>query len=384
MSVYPSNNAPQAEQFRCPYLGHYHDPSTWSNFACPDNFCHKAVPERPILESYQAQACLTADHVMCPVYQARSRWRQPLPPSIGAPEPLIRDKRVPLILGGMATVLVLGIALTVIALVLLSSRGPADEGGSSQGRAFTFGQPTAALTQERVLHPTFTPRPTRTPVPTYAPIVTELLFENNLRTGPGTDYDSAGLLPSGVLITLRGRNQAGDWLLVESADGVLGWILATQIDSSVDTGPVPYIAAAGTDQSPDGSTSGGGLPTTAVFTPESEPVAEALSDFSLLLSADLRADTCGNRESFDDFWFFDFQGNQLKVSFTTGDADLNGNYDAESGMFDTFGQFPRSARTFTGQFTIDRDFLIINAKMNSRWSDGCEAEWDITGRTRDW
>jgi hypothetical protein len=384
MSVYPSNNAPQAEQFRCPYLGHYRDPSTWSNFACPDNFCHKAAPERPILESYQERACLTADHQMCPVYLARSRWRQPLPPSIGAPEPLIRDRRVPLILGGMAAVLVLGIASMVFALVLLGSRGSADESSGSQGRGFTFVQSTAALTQEREFLPTFTPRPTRTPVPTYAPIVTELLFENNLRTGPGTDYDSAGLLPSGVLITLRGRNQVGDWLLVESADGVLGWILATQIDSSVDTGPVPYIAAAGTDQTPDGSTSGGSLPATAVVTQETEPETLSLNDFALVLSAELRTDPCDNHYSFDDIWFFEFQDSQVKVSYTTGFADLQGDYDANSGMFDTFGQFPRSARTFTGQISIDRDLLIIDAKLSSESTNGCNASWDLTGRTRDW
>jgi uncharacterized protein YraI len=374
MSAYPSNNAPQAEQFRCPFLGHYHDPSTYSSFDCPDNFCHKAAPERPVLEAYQAQTCLTAAHGMCPVYQHPSRWRKPLPAGIGAPEPAIHDKRIPLILAGMAAVLVFGIALMIGTLMLLGSRGPSDDGGGAQGHAFIFVQPTVPSTQESSFRVTFTPRPTRTPVPTYAPIVTELLFDNNLRTGPGTDYDSAGVLFSGSLITLRGRTAAGDWLLVESADGLLGWILATQIDRNVDISTVP---GAGSTDSGEPSSSAA----IATATPSGEVTTrtpEPLKDFEMVLFGTVKDDFCNRGTPLTEVVLFNIDDGNIFFN------DYFGSYDSDSGTFEATAKQGRSTKKFDGKITITEDVLSLDGVLRFYWADGCVTVWDMSGETDDW
>lgn len=46
-----------------------------------------------------------------------------------------------------------------------------------------------------------------------------------MRSGPGTDYDSLGLVPQGTTLAVLGRDAASNWLLVEH-EGQRGWIAA--------------------------------------------------------------------------------------------------------------------------------------------------------------
>lgn len=58
---------------------------------------------------------------------------------------------------------------------------------------------------------------------TSRPIVTARDGGVNLRLGPGTDYDTAGLLPDGESLEIVGRNDDSTWWLV-SAPGGLAWV----------------------------------------------------------------------------------------------------------------------------------------------------------------
>ncbi|MBN1681192.1 MAG: SH3 domain-containing protein [Anaerolineae bacterium] len=53
---------------------------------------------------------------------------------------------------------------------------------------------------------------------------------NNLRDGPGQSYTIVITVPYGSEVNIYGRSPDGEWLLVESADGVRAWISAYLID----------------------------------------------------------------------------------------------------------------------------------------------------------
>ncbi len=57
-----------------------------------------------------------------------------------------------------------------------------------------------------------------------ATIKAETLTGLNLRGGPGTNYAVVGGLPAGAEITLVGRNEAGDWLVVRTEEGEEAWL----------------------------------------------------------------------------------------------------------------------------------------------------------------
>jgi uncharacterized protein YraI len=70
----------------------------------------------------------------------------------------------------------------------------------------------------------------------------------NVRAGPGTDYRIVGKATSGAEYPVLGRNQAGDWLLVELGDAAAdtGWVAAefVQLDGAAGALPVAQPAAA--------------------------------------------------------------------------------------------------------------------------------------------
>jgi uncharacterized protein YgiM (DUF1202 family) len=55
---------------------------------------------------------------------------------------------------------------------------------------------------------------------------------NNLRTGPGESYPIAVTIPIWTELALYGRSQDGQWLLVETQDGVRAWISVSLISPS--------------------------------------------------------------------------------------------------------------------------------------------------------
>jgi hypothetical protein len=66
---------------RCPHLGLRNDPETWYAFPAGENHCHRPRPPQPVALAYQSDACLSEDHVNCPVFQAGG-WRGQLPDGI--------------------------------------------------------------------------------------------------------------------------------------------------------------------------------------------------------------------------------------------------------------------------------------------------------------
>ncbi len=164
--------------------------------------------------------------------------------------------------------------------------------------------PTQTLYPTYTLYPTFTPPPTATatflPSPTPSPDVTVtptvdpaatlpaatssggmqavLLYDSNLREGPGTSFDSVTMLGAGEPITILGRDLNGGWVYVRTSSGLEGWVRVTQIQGPLDIPriplapqiPTPNVTAAATaaaTASGTGTPSGSGTPAASTSTP---------------------------------------------------------------------------------------------------------------------
>ena len=68
----------------------------------------------------------------------------------------------------------------------------------------------------------------------------------NVRSGPGTHYDSIGILPADVTIWAIGRNEDGSWLLIQypSGEGGTGWIISGYVIVQ-DIMGLPYVDSSG-------------------------------------------------------------------------------------------------------------------------------------------
>ena len=64
----------------------------------------------------------------------------------------------------------------------------------------------------------------------------------NLRAGAGTDFPPVAGLPNGTIMAIIGRNEAGDWLYVESAR-YAGWLFSSLAVANADVSWLPVIAA---------------------------------------------------------------------------------------------------------------------------------------------
>lgn len=92
--------------------------------------------------------------------------------------------------------------------------------------------------------------PTRTPLPpastaTLPPIEGTLAIKVNVRGGPGTSYESLGLLNAGEKVLITGRTGSGDWyqILYPTASAGIGWVTAQYVRIPVWT-QVPLLATA--------------------------------------------------------------------------------------------------------------------------------------------
>jgi len=98
--------------------------------------------------------------------------------------------------------------------------------------------PTMTSTPTITTSPTSVQNATRTATPTFtAKLVPHVLRDVgalNLRAGPGTIYSVITSLAGGVQLTVEGRNEAGDWLLVEQ-DKWLGWVSANYVGNVPDS-----------------------------------------------------------------------------------------------------------------------------------------------------
>jgi uncharacterized protein YgiM (DUF1202 family) len=61
----------------------------------------------------------------------------------------------------------------------------------------------------------------------------------NVRTGPGLNFTSVGVVPLGTSLVLEGRNASGLWLQVRLADGSLGWVSRTFMEPNLNVANLP-------------------------------------------------------------------------------------------------------------------------------------------------
>ncbi len=100
--------------------------------------------------------------------------------------------------------------------------------------------------------------PTPSPTATLAVPRAVASGETNLRAGPGTQYAAVGILAPGAALEISGKNQAGTWWQLKSADGSDVWIIADRVETTgptdsvavVDAPPTPTPAATPTPARP--------------------------------------------------------------------------------------------------------------------------------------
>jgi hypothetical protein len=70
------------------------------------------------------------------------------------------------------------------------------------------------------------------------PQATVIVEGINVRAGPGTDFGIVGSLAQGNTATILARNEAADWLQIETPQGI-GWIFAPLVEASVPVAELP-------------------------------------------------------------------------------------------------------------------------------------------------
>jgi uncharacterized protein YraI len=96
----------------------------------------------------------------------------------------------------------------------------------------------------------------------------------NIRTGPGLEYEVAGLLRRGAALDIRARTENGDWAKVSTATGLVGWVALEYVDLNIPLGNIP-LAVEG-PSTPVGSPTmpaTAQVPATATATPHASPIA---------------------------------------------------------------------------------------------------------------
>jgi uncharacterized protein YraI len=63
----------------------------------------------------------------------------------------------------------------------------------------------------------------------------------NLRTGPGVAYPIMTVLDQGQGILLIGRNETGSWVQVKAAEGQVGWVNASLVQTTVPVSSLPVF-----------------------------------------------------------------------------------------------------------------------------------------------
>lgn len=124
--------------------------------------------------------------------------------------------------------------------------------------------------------PTYTPQATYTPVPTFTPAPTEpppptptevpveanaeeappvaptpqiqtnirgrLSLDSNVRTGPGLSFSLiAAEVPAGIPAFAQGRDSFGEWVLIATTTGIIGWVDAERLSFDVDILTIPVL-----------------------------------------------------------------------------------------------------------------------------------------------
>lgn len=182
-----------------------------------------------------------------------------------APEPGLSHRASPRHRMPVGVLLLGGLAFCSLILILLAlSIGPQLQGFGVEATPVILTAtdvpvivPAIEATREPTMMPptlTATAPPTQTFPTATTPILTLsasqaivetwLLFDTNLRTGPGTEYEILAYLNHGIRVVIVGRNQTGVWLVIHVEDGREGWVAASQLDTDdIDILALPVIPA---------------------------------------------------------------------------------------------------------------------------------------------
>lgn len=142
------------------------------------------------------------------------------------------------------------IVFSILCLLLVSACGTAP--ASATLLPFT----DTAAPSLTPLPPTPTQTPTPSPTTTPRLIAGTLKVQVNVRSGPGTSYDSLGLLNAGQKVDLLAQNADGTWyeLLFPSAPTGVGWISAQFVDNGGQPVPTQTAQVTPTASGPSGTT----------------------------------------------------------------------------------------------------------------------------------
>lgn len=189
----------------CPFLGMVEDSQTYYQYASNWNQCHRPARPSSVSMQHQAEYCLSAEHVNCPVF--KSDWEGEFPVQFtshhggrrtsqdAAGQGALSRRSLLLVLAAILIILVaigavLAWRLPAVRGILGLDNTPAEEtAGAGVGQTATAAlEPTATAPPTASPPPTQTPPPTETAMPSATPAPTETPLPTNTpfpTPGPG-------------------------------------------------------------------------------------------------------------------------------------------------------------------------------------------------------
>jgi tetratricopeptide (TPR) repeat protein len=89
--------------------------------------------------------------------------------------------------------------------------------------------------------PTLTPSPSSTVLPTLSPGALVSAPQLNLRGGPSVAYPLLGVFTQGASLKVIGRDATGEWVQVETSDGLRGWMFTANLQVNTSLTSIPAI-----------------------------------------------------------------------------------------------------------------------------------------------
>jgi uncharacterized protein YgiM (DUF1202 family) len=123
----------------------------------------------------------------------------------------------------------------VLALVVLALSG-CSKSATSADLTATVAAPTPATFPSL---PALTPTSSASPTP-FTPFTVKPGVDNlNVRMNPGYLFDALLMVQQTDTLTVQGKAPGGEWINVQTANGVEGWVFAQLLKSDVDLEQVP-------------------------------------------------------------------------------------------------------------------------------------------------
>jgi uncharacterized protein YgiM (DUF1202 family) len=123
----------------------------------------------------------------------------------------------------------------ILVLIFLALSGCSKSATSADATA-TVAAPTAAAFPSL---PAMTPTSSASPTP-FTPFTVKPGVDNlNVRMNPGYLFDALMMVQQTDTLTVQGKAPGGEWIAVQTADGVEGWVFAELVKSDVNLEQVP-------------------------------------------------------------------------------------------------------------------------------------------------